>query len=123
LIKPIGRDQDRDGIDDAFDADFTEGRDSDRDGFDDASFSKIDLDNDGLPAYRDTDTDGDSYSDTAENGDFNSDQVNDREQPPEKMRTAVRGGASDFCLILLAAIAIPLRKRWAASNSAHIAER
>jgi|GEM_PF-910084 len=111
LVKPTGRDQDRDGIDDAFDADFTGGKDTDRDGLDDANSAHIDLDQDGLLAYRDTDTDGDGYSDRIENGDFNNDQVIDREQPPSKMRTAVRGGASDLYLFLLTLAAVYLRKR------------
>ena len=110
LIKPSGRDQDLDGIDDAYDADFTGGKDLDGDGIDDASAAKTDLDRDGLLAYRDTDTDGDGYTDTVENGDFNNDQVIDREQPPSKMRTAVRGGASDLYLLLLTALAIPMRR-------------
>ncbi|HMW71516.1 MAG TPA: Ig-like domain-containing protein, partial [Cellvibrionaceae bacterium] len=111
LIKPSGHDQDRDGIDDAFDADFTGGKDADGDGLDDASAAKTDLDRDGLLAYRDTDTDGDGYSDTIENGDFNNDQVIDRQQPPGKMRTAVRGGGADGYLLLLAAMAMPLGRR------------
>jgi plastocyanin len=115
LIKPSGRDQDRDGIDDAYDADVTGGKDINFDGIDDASVSKADLDGDGLLAYQDPDTDGDGYSDQIENGDFNNDQIVDREQPPTKMRTAVRGGASSISLILLTAFCLTLRRRINAS--------
>ncbi|MDN3648817.1 choice-of-anchor L domain-containing protein [Reinekea marina] len=67
----------------------------------------IDIDNDGLPAYRDVDTDGDGFSDDVENGDFNNDGINDRLQKMPALKTAVSGvgigsfGAEYFLLIPL----------------------
>ena len=65
-VPPLsGIDSDGDGIDDALDVDQTGGTDADGDGVDD-SLAPSDLDEDGLPDYRDEDTDGDGIDDAIE---------------------------------------------------------
>jgi thioredoxin-like negative regulator of GroEL len=60
-----GLDHDRDGIDNAFDADFTGGTDEDQDGVDDTYIVK-DTDQDSVPDYLDQDSDNDNISDNVE---------------------------------------------------------
>ncbi|WP_196137753.1 Ig-like domain-containing protein [Aliikangiella sp. G2MR2-5] len=63
----LGVDSDGDGIDDAFDVDATGGVDSNSDGIDD-SVDVLDSDEDGVPDYRDRDSDNDTIPDALENG-------------------------------------------------------
>ena len=60
-----GLDHDRDGIDNAFDVDFTGGTDEDQDGVDDTYIVK-DTDQDSVPDYLDQDSDNDNISDNVE---------------------------------------------------------
>ncbi|MGD8111018.1 Ig-like domain-containing protein [Vibrio sp. TRT 17S01] len=60
-----GVDQDRDGIDDALDVDFTGGVDANGDGIDDR-YQPRDTDGDGTPDYVDLDSDGDLIPDEVE---------------------------------------------------------
>ncbi|MBT8100473.1 MAG: hypothetical protein KJO82_12015, partial [Gammaproteobacteria bacterium] len=70
-----GIDSDGDGIDDAIDVDQTGGTDANGDGVDDA-LSPSDQDGDGVPDYRDGDTDDDGITDATEGaGDTDSDGV------------------------------------------------
>ncbi len=62
-----GLDSDGDGIDDAFDPDQTGGDDADGDGIDDAAALR-DSDADGVPDYRDLDSDNDTIGDALEAG-------------------------------------------------------
>lgn len=87
-----GNDLDRDGIDDAIDADFTGGTDANGDGVDDAALHLVDLDGDGLPDYRDADSDNDNIQDGAEDGDFNNDGIDDRFQQDPGVKTGLKGG-------------------------------
>ncbi len=94
-VPPLsGSDIDGDGIDDAMDVDQTGGVDADGDGVDDV-LAPSDLDNDGVPDYRDTDTDGDGIGDAIEGaGDFDDDGVpnyrdldSDNDGLPDAMET------------------------------------
>jgi outer membrane protein OmpA-like peptidoglycan-associated protein len=70
-----GLDTDNDGIDDAIDVDQTGGVDNDGDGIDDAIMAD-DQDNDGVPDYRDVDSDNDRIPDILEgNADADSDTL------------------------------------------------
>jgi len=83
-------DDDNDGIDNRFDADATGGADLNTDGIDDAAAAR-DFDADGIPDFRDLDTDNDGLTDATEAGledtdndgvvdgfaDFNSDGLDD----------------------------------------------
>ncbi|MVF13200.1 hypothetical protein FT643_13750 [Ketobacter sp. MCCC 1A13808] len=60
-----GLDTDNDGIDDAMDVDVTQGSDLNNDGIDD-NFALADNDLDGVPNYRDTDSDNDGVADLLE---------------------------------------------------------
>ena len=75
-----GNDSDNDSIDDAFDVDNTGGVDANNDGIDDQAIA-IDTDKDGLPDFRDNDSDNDGISDTAEanlsGNDTDSDGIDD----------------------------------------------
>jgi outer membrane protein OmpA-like peptidoglycan-associated protein len=72
LVALSGNDSDNDGIDDAVDVDTTGGTDANADGIDDSTQNQIDLDNDGIPNFRDLDSDGDGILDSVE-GDVDSD--------------------------------------------------
>jgi len=75
-----GQDSDNDGIDDVFDIDNTGGIDANNDGIDD-QVNAVDSDEDGLPDFRDLDSDNDGISDTAENNligtDIDADGIDD----------------------------------------------
>ena len=62
-----GNDTDGDGIDDLFDVNQTGGTDADNDGVDD-NIRATDIDSDGVPDYRDLDSDNDSVTDVDESG-------------------------------------------------------
>ncbi len=96
----LGIDSDSDGIDDAVDVDFTGGVDINNDGIDDRMLRTIDMDNDGLPDYRDTDSDGDGVPDSKENGDFNLDGIIDRLQKDEGVSTGVSAGSTGLYMLL-----------------------
>jgi outer membrane protein OmpA-like peptidoglycan-associated protein len=96
LAAPSGNDTDFDGIDDAYDVDVTGGTDANNDGIDDALLDLSDMDGDGILNFRDTDSDGDGYSDGEENGDFNSDGVPDYIQIDTGLRTALDGNGGSF---------------------------
>ncbi len=94
-VPPLsGIDSDGDGIDDALDVDQTGGTDADGDGVDD-SLAPSDLDEDGVPDYRDDDTDGDGIADATEGaGDTDGDGVpnyrdldSDNDGLPDAMET------------------------------------
>ncbi len=68
-----GLDTDGDGIDDAFDVDQTGGTDANGDGIDD-TVTATDTDLDGVPDYRDIDSDNDSIPDVQEAGLVDEDQ-------------------------------------------------
>ncbi len=66
---PLGADVDADGIDDAYDADVTGLPDIDGNGVvDDVLLLGVDTDDDGIPDYRDLDSDNDSINDVDEAG-------------------------------------------------------
>lgn len=104
-----GVDSDNDGLDDAVDVDSTLGSDSNNDGQDDATISRDDIDGDGIPAYRDTDTDGDGISDINENFDANFDGVNDRLQPAVEVK-AISGGGAMYWLLIVSLLIVVMRK-------------
>ncbi|WP_045859381.1 invasin domain 3-containing protein [Teredinibacter purpureus] len=108
MTNGTGQDLDRDGIDDGYDADFTGGSDLNGDGIDDAVISTVDIDNDGLLAYQDVDTDGDSYTDDQENGDYNNDGIQDQLQAQRQIETAVKGGGTADLSSLLFLVFIAL---------------
>lgn len=103
-------DRDHDGFMDIVDASVLNGTAG-------ASVSLIDIDNDGLPAYRDVDTDGDGFSDDMEDGDFNNDGINDRLQKMPSLKTAVSGvgiGSLGVEYLMLLPLLLLLRRKNAA---------
>ncbi|ACR12880.1 thrombospondin type 3 repeat family protein [Teredinibacter turnerae T7901] len=111
LVPLTGMDSDSDGIDDAVDVDNTGGVDANNDGVDDALVVTTDFDNDGLPDYRDTDSDNDGVLDGDENGDFNNDGIVDRLQVDNGVETGVNGGGSFGLWLLMMMGALVLVKR------------
>lgn len=72
----------------------------------------VDIDEDRLQNYRDTDSDGDQFDDAMENGDYNKDGINDRLQPEAGLKTAVSGiGGFDTSLLVLLPILLLFRRR------------
>ncbi|MBM0103342.1 outer membrane beta-barrel protein [Steroidobacter sp. S1-65] len=67
-----GSDTDGDGIDDAFDVDYVGGADSNGDGVADSAAAR-DSDSDGVPDFRDLDSDNDSIPDVVESGGVDED--------------------------------------------------
>lgn len=104
LVALSGADSDGDGIDDAIDVDATGGTDSNRDGIDDSKVNMADTDGDGLPDYRDADSDNDGFDDAKENGDFNNDGINDRLQKDPGLKTGLKGGGGSFGLLTILAL-------------------
>lgn len=140
LVVLSGVDSDNDGIDDAIDVDFTLGTDANLDGIDDNALDLIDIDGDGIPNFRDLDSDGDGISDitegdvdsdgdgipdyrdldsdgdgipdSQENGDFNNDGINDNLQDPRKVESTLKGaGSSGFLIIGGMLLMVVLRKK------------
>ncbi len=110
LVELLGADSDSDGLDDAVDVDFTGGIDANGDGMDDSLLNTDDLDNDGILAFRDADTDGDGILDADEDGDFNQDGINDRLQAENNV-TATSGSGSMGGVLLIALALLLLFKR------------
>ena len=104
LVSLSGLDSDNDGVDDAIDVDQTGGADLNGDGVDDRLIRTTDLDNDGLPDYRDTDSDGDGIPDSDENDDFNGDGVIDRLQEENGVETGTKGGSMGLFILVLCAL-------------------
>ena len=80
-----------------------------------SSVSLIDIDGDGLPAYRDVDTDGDGFTDDMEDGDYNNDGINDRLQKMPSLKTAVSGigiGSLGLEYLLLLPLLLGLRRKY-----------
>ena len=103
----LGIDNDRDGIDDAFDVDFTGGVDTNADGIDD-SLTLADTDGDGMPDYRDSDSDNDSISDREEqllvslsNLDSDADGLDDAVDVDQTLGTDSNGDGQDDSTISL----------------------
>ena len=101
LAAPSGNDTDFDGIDDAYDVDATGGIDANNDGIDDALLDLSDIDGDGILNFRDTDSDGDGYSDGDENGDFNKDGIPDYIQTDEGLKTSLDGNGGSISFLSL----------------------
>ncbi len=87
LVALTGMDLDRDGLDDGIDASITQGIDGDGDGVVDAAIDLTDFDSDGLLAYRDPDVK--PIPDPV-----NPEKDLNGQQPPGKIKTAVRGAGS-----------------------------
>ncbi|MFQ3230337.1 choice-of-anchor L domain-containing protein [Reinekea sp.] len=103
-------DRDHDGLIDVVDSIVVNGKAG-------SSVSLIDIDGDGLPAYRDVDTDGDGFTDDMEDGDFNNDGINDRLQKMPSLKTAVSGigiGSLGIEYLMLLPLLILLRRKNAA---------
>ena len=93
-----GLDTDADGIDDAFDVDQTGGTDANGDGIDDdATFP--DTDGDGIPDFRDTDSDNDGVADALEGGasgtDSDQDGIDDAFDVDSTLGTDANGDGID----------------------------
>lgn len=123
LVALSGGDADGDGIDDAIDVDATGGVDANGDGVDDATIRVVDTDGDGLADYRDPDADNDGVLDGRENGDYNSDGINDRLQRDTGVRTGLEGGGGGgglewsmlLCLLALYCARAARTGRWQAA--------
>jgi len=70
-----------------------------------------DMDGDGLPNFRDIDSDGDGFSDEDENGDYDNDGMLDHLQKPGKLKTAVAGTGSMGWFILLLLTVVLINRR------------
>jgi hypothetical protein len=71
----------------------------------------VDIDSDGLINSRDVDSDGDSFDDAMENGDFDKDGTNDRLQLPTGIKTAVSGiGSFGFEIIFALPLLLGFRR-------------
>ena len=115
-------DSDDDGISDAvegesdFDVDgdpnFLD-LDSDGDGLSDIEEGEIDSDNDGTPNFLDLDSDNDGIADKDENGDFNSDGINDATQDQRKVQSTLKGSGNvgGFIILMLLLLAIKRNTR------------
>jgi len=116
LVVASGSDIDMDGIDDAFDPDQTGGTDSNNDLIDEAVVTVADVDGDGIPNFRDLDSDGDGIIDPLENGDFNNDGILDPYQVDPGIETALSGSGSinSWLLFALALLIFSLRRQRAA---------
>ena len=98
-------DIDMDGFADVVDTQVTGGTDG-------TALRNPDTDGDGIPNYRDTDSDNDGYNDAIENGDFDGDGRNDALQPGDTLNTAVTGtgGIGLLWLMMLSGLLL-LRSR------------
>jgi hypothetical protein len=92
-----GKDTDGDGIDDAFDVDATGGTDLNGDGIDDA-LGFLDSDGDGIPDFRDLDSDNDGIYDSIEAGvlDENQDGFADNGTQVTQLRDTDGDGIPDY---------------------------
>lgn len=89
-----GLDLDRDGLDDGIDSSISNGDDVNGDGVDDSAIDLRDIDDDGLLAFRDPDSDDDQGKDNQTDNDRNESNATTGQQKPKKIKTAVRGAGS-----------------------------
>jgi len=103
-------DSDNDGISDAlegatdFDGDGSANfldLDSDNDGLSDAIEGINDLDSDGSSNYLDLDSDNDGIPDKEEDGDYNSDGINDTTQDQKKVQSNLKGSGNVGGLLIM----------------------
>ncbi|MFM2586761.1 Ig-like domain-containing protein [Vibrio sp. TBV020] len=135
-VSASGLDMNLNGVDDAFDPEFTLGIDDNNDGVDDHVYHHRDFDRDGIYDFRDTDSDGDTVPDRKErnvdtdgdgspdyldldsdndgildrdeDGDFNHDGIDDRVQKRQQVETGLQGNGGSLTFVSIAFVLLTL---------------